>query len=75
MSEHRTKRYWQGHVGPKDDFDREIEDTFIDGKTIMGPWGIMTPQSWRHYGVGALGTGLGQKYEKQTDGRWLKVEG
>lgn len=22
-----------------------------------------------------LGTGLGQKYKKQTDGRWLKVKG
>jgi hypothetical protein len=35
----------------------------------------MTLKSWRLHGFGKLGTGYGQKYEKQADGRWLKVEG
>lgn len=74
--------YWQGPVGPKaadgsqlDDFDQPITDEFIDGKTVMGPWGNMSPKSWARHGVGRLGTGYGQRYKKQSDGRWLKVEG
>jgi hypothetical protein len=69
--------YWMGHIGPKDDFGMTIKDEFIDGKTRLGhgPWAIMVPQSWRAYGVGTLGLGWGQRYKKQKDGRWLKVEG
>jgi hypothetical protein len=66
--------YWQGTVGPKDDFGLEIEDEFVDGRTFGGSWAIMTPRSHRKSGVG-LGTGRGQRYERQEDGRWLKVEG
>lgn len=70
------KVYWTGHIGDKDDFGKPITDTFIDGKTALtGQWGIMNEQSWRLNGVGRLGTGSGQKYQKQDDGRWLKVEG
>lgn len=69
------KTYWLSPVGGFDDFDMPISETIIDGKTTMGPWALMTPSSWRLYGVGRLGTGLGQKYEKQDDGKWLKVEG
>jgi hypothetical protein len=68
------ERYWQGPVRNIDDFDQAITDTFIDGATIYGPWAMMTPASHRLYGQG-LGTGRGQKYEKQSDGQWLKVEG
>ena len=70
-----VKRYWMGHVGLKDDFNDPIEKIFYDGKTLMGPWAIMTPQSWRKVGCMRTGTGYAQKYEKQSDGRWLKVEG
>jgi hypothetical protein len=69
------KKYWMGHIGPTDDFGQPIKDTVYDGKTRMGPWAMMTPSSWRTYGVGQTGTGFAQKYEKQDDGRWLKVEG
>jgi hypothetical protein len=69
-------RYWMGDVGRYDDFGRVIEDEFIDGVTFGGPWAIMTPQSWRKQGSGrVLGTGRGQRYKKQADGKWLKVEG
>lgn len=70
-----NKVYWRSPVGERDDFNALIEGTIIDGKTVMGPWALMSPASWRAYGVGRLGTGLGQKYEKQPDGKWLKVEG
>lgn len=67
-------KYWMGDVGEADDFGDPITDTVIDGATWRGPWAIMTPKSHRAYGCG-FGTGQGQKYEKQADGRWLKVEG
>jgi hypothetical protein len=68
-------KYWLSPVGAKDDFEQAITDTFIDGKTKRGPWATMSPASWKKNGVGKLGTGYGQKYEKQKDGKWLKIEG
>lgn len=69
--------FWCGEIGPQDDFGRPIFDQFIDGKTVHGPWANMNPTSWKREGGtnGKLGTGYGQRYEKQPDGRWLKVEG
>ncbi len=68
-------RYWTGPLGDKDDFDDPYRDVMYDGKTKMGPWANMTAASWEKYGVGCTGTGFAQKYAKQPDGRWLKVEG
>lgn len=51
-----------------------ITETFVDGKTNMGPWGNMCPSCHGSHGCG-LGTGRGQKYQRQPDGRWLKVGG
>lgn len=68
-------RYWMGTVPAQDDFGATITDEFIDGKSWMGPWGFFTPGSWALDGCGKLGTGYGQRYKKQEDGRWLKVEG
>lgn len=67
--------YWAGRLPDYDDFGIPYEKTMIDGKTIHGPWANMTPESWKAHGVGRFGTGFGQKYEEQEDGRWLKVEG
>jgi len=69
------EKYWMGHVSDKDDFSDSIKNEFIDGKTQMGPWALMTPKSWKQYGFRKLGTGYGQRYKKQSDGKWLKVEG
>jgi hypothetical protein len=66
--------YWIGKVPEKDDFGKPIKDFFVDGKTKSGPWAMMTLASYRVHGVG-LGLGKGQQYEKQDDGKWLKVEG
>ncbi len=68
------KVYWSSPVGIEADFGDTLETTIIDGVTIHGPWALMTPFNHRRYGQG-LGTGRGQKYEKQEDGKWLKVEG
>lgn len=74
MSE-AAQKYWMGSVPRIDDFHQEIKDIFIDGKTTQGPWAFMTPESWEKEGVGKLGLGLGQKYQKQENGKWLKIEG
>ena len=59
-----------------DTCDTDITNTFIDGKTAMGPWAFLCPSCF-HFGpgTGRLGTGWGQKYEKQPDGKWLKTAG
>jgi hypothetical protein len=68
-------RYWTGDVPAEDDFGVEIKDVFVDGRTVQGPWAFMAPASWRMYGVGAYGTGYGQRYVKAANGKWMKVEG
>lgn len=73
MSE--RQRYWYGTIGDTDDYGVPVGDEFVDGKTRGGPWGIMSLASWAAHGVGRLGTGCGQRYKRQPDGRWLKVEG
>lgn len=69
------QKFWAGKVNEVDDFGKPITNVFIDGKTSCGgSWGIMSQISHRRHGVG-VGIGLGQVYEKQSDGRWLKVGG
>ena len=50
-----------------------IDEQFVDGKTKMGPWGILCLDCHVDVGVG-LGTGKGQRY-RLMDGRWVKIEG
>ena len=69
------KVYWQGELGPEDDFGKKYDNVMYDGKTRSGPWANMSYVSWVRFGVGKLGTGYGQRYERQANGRWLKVEG
>jgi hypothetical protein len=70
--QHEAK-YWMGDK-PKDcDIcHKALGDSFVDGATTMGPWGIMCKNCFPVFGVG-LGIGRGQRYEKQSDDRWLKV--
>ena len=69
-------RYWMGDVPTHDDFGVPIFDEFVDGK-LHGhtAWATMSMISWRVYGIGVLGTGAGQHYKRQLDGRWLKIGG
>jgi hypothetical protein len=79
MSEAKQK-YWTGDPPARCDLadavigKHDIRDTFIDGKTTNGPWANMCLKCARMYGVG-VGMGRGQQYERQHDGRWLKVAG
>lgn len=69
-------RYWSGPVPELDSFNRKITDEFIDGRVRGdGRWACFTPESWHARGYRKLGVGFGQRYRKQADGRWLKVEG
>ena len=65
---------WAGPVPATDDFGAPIYDTFFDGKTSLGPWAIMSPAMFKVHGRG-LGTGLGQCFQRQPDGRWIKTGG
>lgn len=67
-------RAWMGKIPERDDFNRKIDNEFIDGRTRQGPWAIMTPVSHKIYGVG-LGLGKGQHYRRREDGKFVKVEG
>lgn len=51
-----------------------INSTFYDARTHGGAWGNLDQKCFDAIGVG-LGTGRGQKYEKQPDGRFLKTAG
>lgn len=55
-----------------------IMHSFVDGRTSDGRWGIMCPSCRVAEGRTKLGPGLGQKYERRSDGetvRWVKVAG
>ena len=50
----------------------------VDGKTVHGPWANMCWSCWKRHGItrdNSLGQGIGQRYEHQSDGRWLKTAG
>lgn len=71
----KPEKYWVGQPDPNCDIcDRPIDKAFVDGRTRFGPWGNMCMACFRADGAG-LGLGLGQKYEQQADGRWLKTGG
>ena len=51
-----------------------ITDEFVDGRSANGQWAIMHPETFAALGH-PFGPGFGQKYKKQSDGKWLKVAG
>ena len=60
------KKKWMGSKPEKCDICFEpFEDVFIDGKTYMGPWGLLCRTCHSTHGCG-LGTGRGQKYDLET---------
>ena len=66
-----TKK-WRGSP-PFCDFCGEwtAESTFVDGRTVMGPWAVMCEKCHAQFGVG-VGTGKGQRYSADSK---KKVEG
>lgn len=71
----QRKKYWAGSPPSSCDLCKKaIINLFVDGRTDLGPWGFMCIPCHVLHGYGT-GVGRGQKYEKQADGRWLKVGG
>ena len=73
-------KYWSGRVREHDDFGVPIENIFYDARTFLGPWATMAPSSFELHRltlneISSLGTGKGQRYELQPDGRWMKTAG
>lgn len=70
----RGKVKWIGSE-PKCDFcgNKKLTE-FVDGKTDLGPWGLMCPDCNMEHGCG-LGLGVGQRYKLEADGHFYKVEG
>lgn len=63
---------WLSPIPGKCDLcSKPLVDTFVDGKTSFGPWGIMCRPCHRKHGIG-LGLGRGQLYDISTA---LKLEG
>ena len=57
------------------DFCGDICEVFLyDAKTYSGPWATMCERHFREHGY-RLGTGWGQKYARQPNGEWHKIEG
>lgn len=67
-------RYWMGEAPLNCDVCRtDIIDEFSD-YNLQGAWGNVCPRCQKKYNVG-YGTGRGQRYTKQPDGRWMKTAG
>ena len=67
-----NKKVWLGST--KCDFcGCEITTSLVDGMTNNGQWAVMCPKCHKIHGVG-LGVGKGQKYVKDSDGDFVKVE-
>lgn len=68
-------KFWAG-TPPKscDLCEKPLLARFIDGKTRQGPWGCLCFFCYVEHGCG-LGTGKGQQYDIQKDGRWKKTGG
>lgn len=65
--------YWSGVVEECQLCGGQLSSTMYDARTPRG-WANTCHSCFRSYGL-QLGTGRGQKYKRQADKRWLKVEG
>ncbi len=54
---------------------KDIDDILIDGKTRIGPWAVMCSNCHIRFGYPTFGKGIGQKYKKNSDGDFIKIEG
>lgn len=70
--------YWRGIAPARCDLPmchEPITVEFTDGvTTLSSQWAFMCPTCAKRYGKG-LGPGLGQRYVRQEDHRFVKVEG
>lgn len=74
--ENNMATYWLSKPPAEcDTCSTPITTVFYDADTGRG-WACMCPSCQTlGPGLGRVGPGRGQKYEKQADGKWLKTEG
>lgn len=65
--------FWCGEVVKCDLCKAAFDTVMYDSNTRYG-WGNVCQPCFKEHGRG-LGIGLGQRYEKQPDGRWLLTGG
>jgi len=58
-----------------DKFTKEQGELVYDAVTRLGFWATMTHKSFGLHGRGVIGTGRGQKYQRNVDGQLHKVQG
>jgi hypothetical protein len=77
MTTTNRPHYWMGPVPCKCDVcNQGFSTTFFDCKTKFGGrWGNLCPTCRELHGPAQLGTGYGQRYDLQADGRYMKTEG
>jgi len=73
-------RYLSAERRTQDDFgDRitgKVGEIVYDAKCAgTTSWATMTETSFKKYGDGRLGLGLGQKYQRNAEGHLVKVKG
>lgn len=67
--------YWVGVITHCNLCEGALGSVMYDAREKWsGRWGNFCHSCFQAVGSG-LGTGKGQKYAKQADGKWLKVEG
>lgn len=72
----QVKVFRAGDPGKCDFCNQPLTDEFVDAMTNRGPWANMCMHCWPiNRATARLGPGLGQRYKRQEDGRFLKVEG
>ena len=53
----------------------QVGSIVFDAKTPQGPWGTACPKCFRTETLGRLGTGFGQKFQRDENLRLVKLEG
>jgi len=73
----KVQKFWIGSFPRSCDICcNQITTNFVDGIIVRGGcgWAIVCVECHKKYGFG-LGVGKGQKYEKQPNGKFLKIAG
>ena len=66
-------RYYSAEDLTEDDFGQVFSllpgELVYDGRTVVGPWAIMTEAYFKVFGRGKIGRGHAQGYEGQKNGQ------
>ena len=74
MAKEKIPVYYAGAPETCDVCNKPLDKMMYDCLTRFGGWANLCQSCFNRYGLG-LGTGKGQRYSQQEDGRWLKTHG